>query len=273
MTYSTELRELTQANPHWVELINSGKFENEKAMLSLRHDSETIVNLNPVSVQDALNAKVPTLSTLKKYQGEEVTKAVINSCLIAVNEFFGEKSGLTDSQIEMVSEMLYEDYHYMNVAEIKLCVKNGIKGRYEKVYGKIAPNDLMGWFASYCNERMNEAAKKSVSDHGKRKKEENESKVTDEYALQQIKAIREALEGKWDVEEPNVKKWEIFYRTIPEYCRAEGLDLKETLHRFSDEWEAEYNERVKSNDVDLELFISMKEQQFLLEVNDKKNAE
>lgn len=271
MTYSTELKELTQANPHWVELINSGKFENEKAMLSLLHDSETIVSINPVSVQDALSAKVPTLSTLKKYQGEEVTKAVINSCLIAVNEFFGEKSGLTNSQIEMVSEMLYEDYHYMNIAEIKLCVKNGIKGKYEKVYGKIAPNDLMGWFNSYCNERMEAAAKNSISNHGKLKKEEKESKITDEYALQQIKNIREALEGKWTVDDPNAKTWKVHYSSIDQYCREKNINPVFLKTELVAEWTKEYTERGAAESIDVDLFLAMKEQQFLLKVNDEQN--
>lgn len=242
-------------------------------MLSLRHDAETICDLNPATIQDALSANVPTFATLKKYQGQDVTKAVINACLIAVNEFFGEKSGLSDSQIEMVSEMLFEDYYYMNIADFKLCVKNGIKGRYGKVYGKVAPNDVMEWFATYCEERMNTTANNSLSEHGRNRKEENESKVTDEYALQQIKAIREALEGKWSVEEPNAKEWKVYYRSIDQYCRDNDINPVFLKTELNEKWTKEYVDKNGADSIDVELFMSMKEQQFLLQINDQKNAD
>lgn len=69
-----------------------------------------------------------------------------------------------------------------------------------------------------------------------------------------------------------ITEHDTIYHSIQQYCTGEKIDEQELRYTLHEKWLNEFTER-KSADSGLgfDLFAAMKERQFLLEINDKKN--
>lgn len=249
----------------WVSLQQQGKFEEQKAELSLLSSAECITAINPKSITEIFRTQSPTLATVKKYQGEIKSKAAIGFCLLAVNEFFGAKSGLSDGQIDMLSDLIFSEFYYLTLSDLKYCIRQGLLGRYEeKIYGKATPDVIMRWINAHTEQRASEAEQISYDRHKEKLKEErlalSSGILGNEEAIQKIREIRLMLEAKMKAKE---KDWAVHYKTVEEYCKASCMDSGDLRKK----WEQEYRDLESNQDVSLSQFIQYKERTFLYEVN------
>ena len=66
--------------------------------------------------------------------------------------------------------------------------------------------------------------------------------------------------------------YKTYYHSIQQLCTGEKIDEQELRHTLHEKWLNEFTERKSADSgLDFDLFAAMKEQQFLLEINDKKN--
>lgn len=237
-------------------------------MLSQLSTPEEINGINPKSLSELFESGTPTLATVKKYQGEAKSRAAIEYCLCAVNDFFGYKSGLSDGQLQMLSDLIYSEYYYMTLADLKYCIRQGLLGRYEdKIYGKATPDIIMRWLSVHSCERMNAAGQKSESDHNAKMKQVREDFENGSFesleAANRAKQIREALEAKWNLKKGE-KTFKSYYSTLEQYCE----DLQHSTEVIRSRWHNEYIERKELHKViDVDTFLSWKEADFLYSVN------
>lgn len=243
---SAELKNQIQSNPKWAELIEGRKFEIEKAELSLMCTPDKIRQINPSGFKDIFLNQTPTLATIKKYHGEEKSIAAICACLISVNDFFGQKSGLDENQIITLSNLIFSEYWYLTLADLKYCIRQGILGRYEeKIYGKATPDVIMRWISLHIDERQGRAAEISKARHEARMMQQKEDFETGEFLpvegvnreiyVERLKEVREKLDLRI-LEKKELKAKEML--ESEEAIKAQIKDLNEALEvlaRLKDE--------------------------------------
>jgi len=141
---------------HWPALINAGRFDVAKAELSLVVSKEFMSKLvAPRSMMEAMNVEAfPTLATIKKYRGESTCYAALAKVLSDINRSQGEKKALDAAQIQLLCQMIFREYYYLTIAEIKYTVTAGLSGQYgREFYGDSTADVVMNWFLEYTDQR------------------------------------------------------------------------------------------------------------------------
>ena len=93
------------------------------------------------------------LSQIKKQFGQESVEAFLEVLFFSLNESLNIRRKLTSEQMVEISIFIYDDYYYLNVAELNLIFSRIKKGFYGQLYEGIDVVKIMGFFEQYCNER------------------------------------------------------------------------------------------------------------------------
>lgn len=110
-----------------------------------------------MAVAEIQNLKTPEISTINR--GENSTEPAITIyefVIIGLLEFYGCE--WSNGQIRETAELLFSEYYWFHIAELKHLVVNVKTGAYGKVYGKFNPAFLMDCFAQYAEISMKERA-------------------------------------------------------------------------------------------------------------------
>lgn len=138
-----------------MELAIQGKYEHGKAMTTTGNWIETFKDFKflPVTAKDAINAKTPSLATYRKYQGEATTTGLIAQSVCWVLNMLNIQKKPNDGQVLMISMLIFNEYHFLKISEIKYCFLRGLYGDYGELYGKLDVMDLLKWLGQYCETR------------------------------------------------------------------------------------------------------------------------
>jgi hypothetical protein len=109
----------------------------------------------------ALKSGAPSLANVMRTYGDDYIIAYIAMWLIGLNDFLNIKRKLNDPQIEELSFMLYQEYYYLNLADINLIFRKIKRGDYGQMYESIDGHKLLLWFEEYSSERARVAANDS----------------------------------------------------------------------------------------------------------------
>ena len=154
------------------------KLENSK-LVSLATSGKYYFDEIPNSIQKCIDTGMQ-VSSLRKID-EKKTISIVAIFINTVNENYNGNINL-----EMCSRQICSVFWYMKIEEIAFVIKNGIIGKYGKVYGSINISDVMGWLTGYdIEERASHC-----STHGEKYKERNEN-VFREMQLRDIKSVQE----------------------------------------------------------------------------------
>jgi len=157
---------LISENKAWQNLVETNNFNTEKALLSIEVTKVGYLErLSPKSVLDALKTPSVSLATLKKYREDIVLNSLLHKLIYDVADFFNVGKGLTDMQIEQVCILIFEDYYYLTVADLKCCFNKAKKGEYGKLYDRLDGAIIMEWIRTYLEERMEISAEISKKKH------------------------------------------------------------------------------------------------------------
>jgi len=149
-------------------LVENGQFEAEKALLALEASrKEIIVSSSWKTIDDVFSKPTATLSTVKKYKGEETMKAVIEALIISTAAAVNVGKGLKEAQIEMAVDLIFSEYYWLTVADLKVCFRNAIMGKYGQMYDRMDVAMIMDWLNQYSEERA--AHSIAISQSGTRK--------------------------------------------------------------------------------------------------------
>ena len=107
---------------------------------------------------------MPSLVKINKVLGNQEVVKVIATIIINTAEFLNVPK-LTDVQIKMTAEFIYEEYDYLNIADLNLCFKNAMKGKYGKLFNRLDGQIIMMWLEEYRVERDEFAEERSYQKH------------------------------------------------------------------------------------------------------------
>jgi len=251
---------LIHNNEKWTELVKAGKFEEKKALLSMKIKSTDLQKVNPKSIQEVFENETPTLATVKKYQGEIDMNATLHYLIYWVRDSLSVGKSLTDKQIAIAGELIFDDYYYLTIADFKLCFKKGIKGEYGKLYDRIDTQILYEWVSAYANERF-----EYIRELGSEETEHNKKEYYDAAIVKKMQDMLEKKVRKELVEKQYQKTFH--YQTIESWCAANNIDPVEKTKDLKLMWRMEYNSKPENETVSFELFCAFKVGEFLSKVN------
>lgn len=127
-------------------------------------------------------------------------KGYIAALLIQVNECLSVPE-MSDTMRSMIADLVVRDYKHMNLADLKLCMMNGISGKYGKIFNRVDVEVVLGWCKAYWEERLQEAELVSQREHEKAKKETSEP-ITDEQFAENMQKLKDTMKANGiDVDE------------------------------------------------------------------------
>lgn len=112
-----------------------------------------------------MNAEAPTLSFLKKNQGEKFMEALLMSWFVNLNLILNLKRPLTDEAIELCSSTILKEHYTLKISDLAFLFKRIYSGHYGEFYESLSVPKVLSFFNDYFEERCNEAEKESLSKH------------------------------------------------------------------------------------------------------------
>lgn len=260
------VRELAKTESRWVQLQEAGRFDEEKAALSMLHTLEHLADIQPTKWNDVFKHTTPTLATVRLYHGEEKSIAAIQAIFMFLDDFLGEKSGLTEAQNIILSKQIMADYYYLSIADLKLFLKKALDGQYGDIYGRLNPNVIMGWLRRYVDDRHTIATMKSEAQAGTYKQpSKNLWQAVANAPSGELAKIRESL---MKVSQSKVKEDTRKWKTLAEYCQDNDLDLTETRQALAEDWQRDFDPS-KFSGMTLAQYLVTCEQDHLIKLNEK----
>lgn len=105
---------------------------------------------------DCFKHHTPSFSEIKKAMGEAKAEAYVKLWLIYLDELLNLKERMSEVQIDEVARLVVSEYYYLKIADLNLTFNRVCKGEYGKTYDRLSISQIMGWFASYSQERAQE---------------------------------------------------------------------------------------------------------------------
>lgn len=103
------------------------------------------------TVGDAYETGYFKLNELKKIYSDGTPHLLIETWLIQLTLFFDLP--LNKDQIRELAFLIYDDMHFLNIAEMTLLFTRIKKGYYGKFFGRIDPSEILSWCREYRRER------------------------------------------------------------------------------------------------------------------------
>lgn len=111
---------------------------------------------------EAFKSGMPTLASMYREFGEKKVLAYIKLWITDLVEFLNVGKTMTGGQINQTAQMIYDEYHYLNIADINLIFKRGKMGYYGQPF-KLDGQVILNWFREYNNERCLAAVDENTS--------------------------------------------------------------------------------------------------------------
>ncbi len=145
--------EVIQAN-NWQCLIESSKFDAEKAFLSLQATKmETLAALPHQSIEDVDRMPTASLATIKKYSGEVKMVACVSTLIVQAASLLNIGKAMNEFQVKETARLIFTEYYFLTIGDLKVCLKNGIMGMYGQIFDRMDVAVICGWLNLYANER------------------------------------------------------------------------------------------------------------------------
>lgn len=121
------------------------------------------------SLVKAINSGAETLAKINKTYGREFVESYIQMWIININEFLNYSRMMSENQIIETSMLVYDEYYFLNIAEIKMIFTDVKKGLYGNLYEGIDGLKILSWFKKYYEKRMEhfESNLESESSHNR----------------------------------------------------------------------------------------------------------
>lgn len=184
-------RELTD---RWVNLVELRRFNLPLAKKTLLIRRELVEKMNPRSIDSILNHidKLPSIGSVRHYRGQKNTVSWVGSIINLVDRSINLVRPITADQVDIAANILIDKYSFLNLADIKYLVINGIAGRYGKVLDRFDVNVFFTWVDQYCEERHTVAEHRKIRTHDQIKKSEEYLSGQD-YERGKIERIKELI--------------------------------------------------------------------------------
>lgn len=247
----------------WGELIDTGQFDQVKALQSIEATTKEFISTsNYVTVSDVLDNPSASLATIKKYRGEGKMKAVVRVLLQRVLDFLNVGRGMDQKQIESTVNFIWEEYYYLTVGDVKVCLKNGAKGKYGKLFDRIDGMIILDWFGMYDDERMVETERRSHLSHLEKKVEyKSEPTFMPDWLSEKINDLSKNAQIEYGLtKRPK-------YKSLSDYLESIGKNDEPTKSALMKIWMGEYLD----GELPFDGFCIYKSSELVNTINDRKD--
>lgn len=221
----------------WQSLIASGRFDENKALLCLEATrGEYLKQLKPATVEDAICIESPALSSLKLYRGEIKLNALIHSILYQIKDFFSVGRQMTDTQIEILCDLIFQDYYWLTVAEFKCFARKCMSAHFGPAYDRMDGDTIMQWLSKFSSEVLETRRIVKYRKEQEAEKQEKAKPLPQEFADKM-----EALFKKWE-DRKNNPVVRMQFTSLEQYCRIAEVDKVKFFEDLESGIDAAYNE-------------------------------
>ncbi len=154
--------------PHWSELHEKGLFEKEKALMTVQNWQLNFNQLSISKYEGAFSEATPTLATVKKY----LSKDHLDALLTKIIQDFMDNINLppiSPVQAQTLVRIIYENFHYFNLADFRLFFDNMLRGRYGKIYGRLDVEVILNALETYSENRLSAGSETTLKKHHNQK--------------------------------------------------------------------------------------------------------
>ena len=141
--------EVTVVQQQPTAIISSEKFLMVYAPANCMKYSYKVATLG-----EAINLPAPSISQIKREQGEPFCEKFIMLWLVYLNEMLNLNKPMTEAQIRLCSSQLLAEYGYLKVTELTLIFKRILSGEYGEFYERLGIDKLLKFFREYDKERF-----------------------------------------------------------------------------------------------------------------------
>lgn len=247
----------------WTALVKSGVFDEQKALLSLEATKKDYLkSLKPASIDEAIKLESPSFSTLKLYRGEVKMNVVIHSIVYQIKDFFSVGRQMTDAQVEVLCDLIFQEYHWMTIAEFKLFSRKAMSAHFGKVYDRLDGDTIMQWLREFANELL-----EARRNHIVKKQSEERHSITSEKLPSWFTEKMDSLFERWEKEKKRASTAMQFI-SLDQYCTVTKTDKDSFFKDIELQAKQEY-ELLENDfpDLNFEQFFQWHKSKVLAEIN------
>lgn len=193
----------------WGAIVKAGKFEPFNALMCLENWEGIIKNpsFRVKTINQVLTKSVPTpsLATLTKYSDERLTVLVLIGLISQTADFFKVGGRMSEIDIKETAYLLIDNYHFLTLADIKLCFQMGKAFKFGKLFDRFDGAIIMHWLDNYLNLRFEQSKLNRLREHHNKQVEER-NKWT-KQGIEAMKVFFEKLKEAQTVKEPAKPKF------------------------------------------------------------------
>ena len=120
----------------------------------------------------AFQTQAPTLASVKVKFGDDYMLAYIEMWIDNLNDFVNTARKMTPGQIQETALFIYQDYHYLNIADLNLVFGRMKRGEFGKLYESIDGMKILEYFRIYGSERADKIEQMSINSDAKYKQDD-----------------------------------------------------------------------------------------------------
>lgn len=164
--------------------IGAKNFELEKARMCLVNWGSFIIHprFRIKTIEQALTTPTPSLATLTKYGDERLTALILAALISKTAKFFKVGGAMNHEDAMETAYLIIENYHWMNVADFKLCFQMGKSFKFGKLYDRFDGAIIMQWLDEYNALRVDKSDEIKQKNHHNRIVEEKNGWTTEGIA-------------------------------------------------------------------------------------------
>ena len=158
--------------------------------------SENLKKIN--TIPDVFKNSTPVLSIIKRDYGPDFLRSFLSNWISDINFFCGGQMNV--EQCEVSADLIYEDFYFLTVADLKLISKRLRKKKFIRISG----NEIYTEIEFYFNERCKYAQKYSNHQSEIHKSEVEVLKMNDEVLEKYYKDVKNGC--KISSSRPSIEK-------------------------------------------------------------------
>lgn len=185
-------------------------------------------------MEAAIQGQTPTFATVRKYQGEAVTKNAIVEIIAFSAGLLNIGKNLQAHQIGFLADEILQDWYWLKIGELKFIMDQGTRGAYGELYDRLDVNMVMEWIAAYDAQRTEivERGSQRADAEADAKEKANGGNAKAAQVPRFIRELADKMTHPFDRVLPEFKPDEFFEKQISREWEVKAQEAKDKWKTF-----------------------------------------
>jgi hypothetical protein len=143
-----------------------------KELLQKYSPRKMFLQTKNMTVLQASKADSLTLNKMMRENGADFTEGVLQGWILYLNEMLNLKRPMTEEQIELSTDLIFEEYGSLKFTDLSLLFKKIISGKFGGFYESLSIDKLLTFFQDYYDQKLEANAENSKLIHETQKQNE-----------------------------------------------------------------------------------------------------